>query len=396
MADRGSNHPAPRPAASQGASWRDRDRDGETALRLMAGDGPDAPIPPPPAMRQGHAARAIGPGSSVHAQTFAALDLGTNNCRLLIARPHGEEFVIVDAYSRIVRLGEGLASTGRLADTAMDRAVEALSVCADKLCRRHVTLSRAVATEACRRASNGEEFLRRVREETGILLDVIGAEEEARLAVMGCHQLLTPGDGPALIFDIGGGSTELVLVDDRGAFPQVLAWRSVPWGVVTLTESEPHDSRDASARAAAYAAMRARVRADMAGFCDAAEQHEAPSRKPRLLGTSGTVTTLASVHLGLKSYDRSRVDGLRIGRDDLRGICAQLAGLSLGDRARLDCIGRERADLVVAGCAVLEEILDIWPATSVSVADRGIREGVLRQLMHQPHARRINRKSVRR
>ncbi len=390
MADRGSNYPAPRPAASQGASWRDRVGDGETAASNLAGANRHAPIPPPPAMARGsqRSSHASVSDAAARAQTYAALDLGTNNCRLLIARPQGEEFVIVDAYSRIVRLGEGLAASGRLSDAAMDRAIEALAVCADKLRRRHVTLSRAVATEACRRASNGDAFLSRVRKETGILLDVIGAEEEARLAVMGCHQLLKPGEGPALIFDIGGGSTELVLVDDAGDFPQVLTWRSVPWGVVTLTESEPHDSDDAAARNAGYAAMRARVREAMADFLAAAQSHGAPGKAPRLLGTSGTVTTLASVHLGLRSYDRSRVDGLEIACDELRHICVDLAGMSLEERAQQACIGRERADLVVAGCAVLEEILAIWPAASLSIADRGIREGVLRQLMHQPHARR--------
>ena len=158
--------------------------------------------------------------------TYAALDLGTNNCRLLIARPDAEGFTVIDAFSRIVRLGEGLSQSGRLSEAAMDRAVAALSVCADKLCRRNVSLARSVATEACRRAANGRDFVERVRAETGIVLDIIPPQEEARLAVLGCHKLLEPGDGPALIFDIGGGSTELVLIDHIDGMPKIRSWWS--------------------------------------------------------------------------------------------------------------------------------------------------------------------------
>jgi exopolyphosphatase/guanosine-5'-triphosphate,3'-diphosphate pyrophosphatase len=312
-------------------------------------------------------------------RAYAAIDLGTNNCRLLIAKPAADGFVVVDAFSRVVRLGEGLGQTGRLSDAAMDRAVAALSICADKLRRRHVALARSVATEACRKASNGPDFIERVRRETGIVLDIITAEEEARLAVLGCHILLEPGDGPALIFDIGGGSTELVLVDSSGPVPDILDWMSVPWGVVTLTESESFDPDDAQARDAAYRRMRARVVESFAPFARRLPQLADDDR--RLLGTSGTVTTLASLHLDLPCYNRDAIDGLIVPSESMRAISARLAGLSLQQRRELPCIGKERADLVVAGCAILESILDIWPAVRLGVADRGIREGILRALM---------------
>lgn len=312
-------------------------------------------------------------------RAYAAIDLGTNNCRLLIAKPAADGFVVVDAFSRVVRLGEGLGQSGRLSDAAMDRAVAALSICADKLRRRHVALARSVATEACRKASNGPAFIDRVRRETGIVLDIITAEEEARLAVLGCHILLEPGDGPALIFDIGGGSTELVLVDSSGPVPDILDWMSVPWGVVTLTESERFDHDDPESRAAAYTRMRARV---MDGFAPFARRlPELPDAERRLLGTSGTVTTLASLHLDLPCYNRDAIDGLIVPSESMRAISARLAGMSLNQRRELPCIGKERADLVVAGCAILESILDIWPAMRLGVADRGIREGILRALM---------------
>ena len=309
---------------------------------------------------------------------YGALDLGTNNCRLLIARPSDGGFVVLDAFSRIVRLGEGLSTSGKLTQGAMDRAVEALGVCSDKLRRRHVTLSRSVATEACRRAVNGRDFIARVKDETGIALEIIAPQEEARLAVLGCHKLLEPGDGPALIFDIGGGSTELVLVEQGEQAPRIRAWWSAPWGVVSLTESEGREAIEGKDRIAAYGRMRERVLRSFARFVGMLPDK---LENVRLLGTSGTVTTLASVHLALPSYDRRLVDGLHVPVDDMRRISAMIAEMDLGQRSGLPCIGTERADMVVAGCAILEAILDIWPAETLGIADRGIREGILRSLM---------------
>ena len=332
-----------------------------------------------------HAEQQDGPSQSKpagkrdhHRRTYAAIDLGTNNCRLLIARPTDNGFTVIDAFSRIVRLGEGLSQTGRLSQAAMDRAVAALGVCADKLRRRNVSLSRSVATEACRRASNGEKFADRVRNETGIVLDIIEPAEEARLAVLGCHKLLEPGDGPALIFDIGGGSTELVLVDQSDSGPKIKAWWSAPWGVVSLTESEGKEALEGPDRLKAYLRMRERARRSFANFSTMLPEGRDGIR---LLGTSGTVTTLASVHLALPAYDRRAVDGLHVPIEAMQKISSMIAGMDYDERSSLPCIGNERADLVVAGCAILEAIIEIWPAKNLGVADRGIREGILRSLM---------------
>ncbi len=316
--------------------------------------------------------------SNGHRHTYGALDLGTNNCRLLIARPSDGGFTVIDAFSRIVRLGDGLSATGKLSDCAMDRAVAALSVCADKLRRRNVSLSRSVATEACRRAANGRKFIERVRDETGIALEIIEPAEEARLAMLGCHKLLEPGDGPALIFDIGGGSTELVLLDQVAGAPKIRSWWSAPWGVVSLTESEGCEAINGEDGLKAYKRMRERVRRSFDQFESTLPKDRAGIR---LLGTSGTVTTLASVHLALPSYDRRAVDGLHVPIDSMRSISASIAQMSRKERSALPCIGSDRADLVVAGCAILEAILEIWPAEKLGVADRGIREGILRSLM---------------
>ncbi len=337
-------------------------------------------------------------------QSYAAIDLGTNNCRLLIARPSGENFTVIDAFSRVVRLGEGLAQSGRLSDEAMDRTLAALRVCAEKLKRRNVFLARSVATEACRRAENGPEFIERVRRETGIALDIISAREEARLAVLGCHVLLEDGLGPAMIFDIGGGSTELVLIESTGTVPRILDWQSVPWGVVSLTESCGPEGHTLEDRLERYRHMHTLVSESFSAF----SKRVAPARENagqdgplRLLGTSGTVTTLASLHLELPQYDRRMVDGLIVPAESMREISSRLSSMAVEERREVNCIGRERADLVVAGCAILEAILDLWPAARLGVADRGIREGILRSLIAshghgRGHASRTTSAGVRR
>jgi exopolyphosphatase/guanosine-5'-triphosphate,3'-diphosphate pyrophosphatase len=368
----------------------------ESALSPEAGaaprdenDGVELVSPRQPAVRQPSVRQASrGDGATVRAggprQSYAAIDLGTNNCRLLIARPSGENFTVIDAFSRVVRLGEGLAHSGRLSDEAMERTLAALRVCADKLMRRNVLLARSVATEACRRAENGAEFIERVRQETGIALDIISAREEARLAVLGCHVLLEAGLGPAMIFDIGGGSTELVLIESTGTVPRILDWQSVPWGVVSLSESCGPEGQSEEERLDRYTRMRRLVSDSFADF----EKRITPARKSagkreplRLLGTSGTVTTLASLHLELPQYDRRKVDGLIVPAASMRDISTRLSSMAVEERRELNCIGRERADLVVAGCAILEAILDLWPADRLGVADRGIREGILRSLI---------------
>lgn len=349
----------------------------KSSKRRQSGGGPNEPGARP---RGDNGWKAPVP----YRQSYAAIDLGTNNCRLLIARPSGENFTVIDAFSRVVRLGEGLASSGRLSDTAIDRTLSALKVCADKLKRRNVYLARSVATEACRRAANGAQFIDRVREETGIALDIITAREEARLAVLGCHVLLEPGLGPAMIFDIGGGSTELVLIESTDTVPRILDWHSVPWGVVSLTESCGPEGGTPEERSRRFEMMRGLVSESFAEFAErTAEVRERASHTGplRLLGTSGTVTTLASLHLDLPQYDRRAVDGLIVPADSMRSISASLSSMDMRERQELPCIGRDRADLVVAGCAILEAILDLWPALRLGVADRGIREGILRSLI---------------
>ncbi len=319
-------------------------------------------------------ARPAGRGRFAH--IFAALDLGTNNCRLLVVRPTGTGFRVIDAFSRIVRLGEGLSATGRLSPAAMDRAIDALKVCAAKMRRRGVTRARCVATEACRKAVNCAEFLDRVEDETGITLDIISSAEEARMALAGCATLLDHDHRRALVFDIGGGSTELLWVKLEGGAPELLGWISLPCGVVTMAE------RWAGRADASWDGMVAEVAERLRPFEMTYNiAAEVAQGGVQMLGTSGTVTTVAGVLLDLPYYDRARVDGSWIDFADVDRISARLANSSIAERAAHPCIGPNRADLVVPGCAILSAIQRTWPAGRVRVADRGVREGLLNGMM---------------
>ena len=316
--------------------------------------------------------------------TYAAIDLGTNNCRLLVARPQDEGFRVVDAFSRIVRLGEGVEGNRRLSDAAMDRTIAALKVCADKMRRRKVTRARCVATAACSKAANCDEFLSRVDKEAGLYLETITAEEEAVLAVAGCRPLLEAEASHTLVFDIGGGSTELIWAEndpETGIKP--IAVTSMPYGVVGIAEQ--HGSGEFSPEQ--YEALVQRLIGEFQDF-EAAQNINAKMRPNgtesggvQMIGTSGTVTTLAGVHLGLEKYDRQQVDGLWLSFDIARDASEQLRRMSMEERATHPCIGRGRADLVVAGCAILEAIHRTWPCERLRVADRGVREGLLLSLM---------------
>lgn len=301
---------------------------------------------------------------------LAALDLGTNNCRLLIAAPRGRKFRVLDAFSRIVRLGDGLSRTGCLSDEAMERCIDALKICADKIERRNVTKLRCIATQACRGASNGQQFLDRVRQETGLAFDIISTEEEARLAATGCADLIDPASNACLIFDIGGGSTEVSIIrmdgkktaDGVHRTPDIAAWFSMPLGVVNL--SERYGGREISRDK--YEKIVADIREQVAKMGNPKGFKEVfQSGGGHFLGTSGTVTSLAGVKLNLPRYRRDAVDGLWLSVDDAQTITEKLRAMANDERAAEPCIGAERADLVVCGCAILEALLREWPATRI-------------------------------
>jgi exopolyphosphatase / guanosine-5'-triphosphate,3'-diphosphate pyrophosphatase len=333
---------------------------------------------------------------------FAALDLGTNNCRLLVVAPRSNGFRVIDAFSRIVRLGEGVSQTGRLSEAAMARTIEALKTCSEKIAYRQVSKVRCIATQACRGAENGVEFLHRIKQATGLSFDMISTEEEATLAVRGCHDLIDDSVGAVLVFDIGGGSTELSWVlpakrrrkpwsgprrDERA--PKFITWMSIPYGVVNVSErfggTMTRETYDEVVNEIAD-----KIRAFSGA--DSLKPHF-QSGNAHLLGTSGTVTSLAGLHLKLKQYNRQKVDGIWLSDKTALSISEQLRAMSEEERNNQPCIGRDRADLVVPGCAILEAIMMVWPSARIRVADRGLREGVLASLMEQDRRERAARKA---
>ena len=323
-------------------------------------------------------------GRAHRAPILAVLDLGSNNCRLLIARPAADGgFRVVDSFSRIVRLGEGVARTGRLGDAAIARTLAALEICAERIRRSGATHVRAIVTAAGRGADNSGLLVERAREETGIALEIVSAEEEAELAATGCAPLIGRNFEGALVFDIGGGSTEIIWMrresrDVRDA--RIVHAASVPVGVVTLAEDVAHVAMDS----ASFDAMRARMIARLSHVREEMDRIAPFSRETHhLLGTSGTVTTLAAVAMGLARYSRSRVDASWHACIDILAVVDRLIGLDHAGRAAIGPIGPDRADLVLPGCAIFAAIHALWPCAQLRVADRGLREGMLRKLLEE-------------
>lgn len=347
-----------------------------------------------------HAPRGIN-GKRTHAQNpsrrrwrgpvYAALDLGTNNCRLLVARPLDSSFRVVDGFTRIVRLGEGVSQTGRLGEEAMARTIDALKQCHNKLNHHEPRRMRLIATEACRAAENGEEFLQNVRGEVGIELEIIDRRTEAELAVTGCADLIDPDAKGALMFDIGGGSSELAWLDFRGGRPKnqgkmsaaIRSWQSLPVGVVSVAEKFGGENVTPEI----FEAMVADVTSHLRKFKGREKLRQMIREHPvHLIGTSGTVTTLAGLHLGLERYERSKVDGLWLRNEEVVDTMRVVLNMPYERRMAHACIGRDRADLVLPGCAIFEAIRREWPTDRLRVADRGLREGILISLMDADRA----------
>jgi len=339
---------------------------------------------PSPNRRSPRGSRRAGPAPKV----YAALDLGTNNCRLLLAEAGRDgQPRIIDSYSQIIRLGEGLAATGQLSPAAMERAYAALGKCMDKIRRRKPVRSRFIATQACRAATNGRTFLKEVKSRLGMSLETISPKEEAKFALLGSLDLVDPASDFALVIDIGGGSTELCFIDAKSAAargiegctlrPPILGWASFPVGVVTLSESFSQTGEGWYEKLVAHVA-------GLLSSSDAATRFGPlfSAGRGQLIGNSGTVTSLAAVHLGLDRYVRAAVDGLWLAREEAAGVRRKLLGQSVEERAAEPCIGPDRADLVLAGCAILEAVWTQWPAARLKVGDRGLREGILLSMMY--------------
>ena len=355
-----------------------------------------APRRPQGVDRLPRAVEPSAPGQVDPAQLYAALDLGTNSCRMLIAQPKGNQFHVVDSFSKSVQLGVGLERSGRLSTASMNRTIQALTICERKLSKHNVERMRLVATEACRRAKNGAEFLENVRKRAGLTLDIIAPEEEARLAVISCAPLVSTKTDQLLVVDIGGGSTELVWIDlsevpnfERqkaimrlhagfkqngsadGPSARVVDWISVPLGVATLRDQ----FNDVESDSARFALMSWYFEEQLAEFSP--YESEQAREGFQIIGTSGTVTTVAASHLGLRRYDRNKVDGLRMTSDQIDTVIRSYLDMGPEGRRTDPRIGRDRHALIMSGAAILQALLRVWPTDRLSVADRGLREGLL-------------------
>ncbi|WP_404404867.1 Ppx/GppA phosphatase family protein [Pelagibacterium halotolerans] len=349
-------------------------------------DGADAPKPGGRARPRRTPPKLPASARKRRVPVYAALDLGTNNCRLLIARPTDNGFRVLDGFSRIVRLGEGLSQTGRLSEGAMERTIEALKLCRNKIAQHENIRARIIATEACRSAVNSASFLTRVKREVGMTFEVVDRKTEAQLAVTGCADLIEQDTPGALLFDIGGGSSELAWLDFRGGRPKnqgktaasIRSWQSLPVGVVSIAEK--FGGIDVTPEI--FEAMVGHVSTELRHFRGRDKLREMLKTHPlHFLGTSGTVTTLAGLHLGLERYERSKVDGLWMRAEDVDATMRVLLTMSYERRMANPCIGKERADLVIPGCAIFEAIRREWPCKKIRVADRGLREGILISMM---------------
>jgi exopolyphosphatase / guanosine-5'-triphosphate,3'-diphosphate pyrophosphatase len=361
-----------------------------TPQRPRGGGASQTPVEPETGSRVIESSPPQKPGQGT---LYAALDLGTNSCRMLIAQPKGSQFTVVDSFSKTVQLGVGLEASGRLSRASMGRTVQALRICQKKIERHGVHRMRLVATEACRRARNARDFIRQVRRETGLALEIIPPEEEARLAVISCAPLVNERTEQLLVVDIGGGSTELVWIDLSGVIPEsrpraimslhtgfngqpeggarVVDWISVPLGVATLRD-QFGDVEDDAAR---FALMSWFFEEQLASFSPYNAQQ--PREGFQIIGTSGTVTTVAASYLGLRRYDRTKVDGLQMTSDQIDFVIRDYLALGPEGRRTDPRIGRDRHALIMSGAAILQALMRIWPTDRLSVADRGLREGLL-------------------
>ena len=321
-------------------------------------------------------------------ETYAAIDLGTNNCRLLIVEPQGNSFKVIDSFSRIVRLGDGLESSNKLSADAMQRTIDALRVCATKIRRHRVRWVRCVATEACRKAENGEAFINQIEKTTRLRFEIIGGKDEAELAAIGCGALFDRQFPHAIVFDIGGGSTEITCLSLKKGRYELQDMISLPLGVVRL--SEKYDGENISREI--YAQIRDEAEKMIRAFAEKQTFYDDNFSDVQLIGTSGTVTTLAAIHKGLQKYNRNVVDGTVMKRDEVIAVIQSLMNMSHEERQNNNCIGRERADLVLSGCAVLEAIIRAWPLENLKIADRGIREGILLRLIRKTRRRQKMRR----
>lgn len=305
----------------------------------------------------------------------ATIDLGTNTVRLLVVDlARDGSWRTVDHHQRVTRLGEGLTATGVLGTAPMKRTAEVVAEYVERALTAGARDVRIVATSAVRDAANGRAFAAMVGRATGRRVEVVSGEEEARLTVLGVQHALPSLTGTIVAFDIGGGSTEYI----RASNGAVAGAVSLRLGVVPLTERFPFTG---GVDWHAYALLARHVAERL--------EHEVPvalveSPVDHLVGTAGTVTTLAALDLGLAAYDAGRVQGHRLTRASVDALLERLGALSVAERAALPCLEPGRADLIIPGIAIVAATMDRFRRDTLVVSDWGLREGIVADLATHP------------
>ena len=298
---------------------------------------------------------------------YAAIDLGTNTCLLLVAEWDGQELHPLVREMRVVRLGENLDRTGRISSTALDRATAALTEYRDIITSSGCQEMRCVATSAFRDAPNKDELTERIRNITGLEIEEISGEEEARLVHRAVQEAFPEETGERASVDVGGGSTEIIF-DKQGHLHEV---HSLPLGSVRLTER--HFSHDPPA-AVEVAALRDNISTVL-------EDSGLPTKVASLIGVGGTATTLAAIHLELEDYDPVKVHGRILKQRDLETILERCLALPYEQRVRLPGLHPGRADVIMAGTIILLAIMGHLQDKMIRISDRGIRWGIIAEMI---------------
>ena len=295
---------------------------------------------------------------------FAAIDLGSTNCRLVIVDIIEDKYKIICSFSEILNLGRNLSFSNEFNDEIIEKTIEIFKIISQKLKYYNVLSYRCVATEACRQSINSDELVKRIHERTNIEIEIIPSKEEARLCLKSCLNHNVNLNDFNLVFDIGGGSTEIIIFDSIYSNKD-FDFLSIPIGVINFSEKVSLFKTEK---------VLGQLEKQMMFFSKKKKIHNEPIS---IIGSCGTVTTLCAIHLKLNYYQKSLVDNTLLEIEDLKQTCNFVKRLSSEEKEKHPCIGPQRINLLDNGILILEKILESWPVKRILVSDRGLREGII-------------------
>lgn len=301
---------------------------------------------------------------------FASIDLGTNTVRLLVVTGNSKGFTTLHSNQLITRLGEGLSHSGILKDIAMERTIKAVLDFKREASKYSPFAIWVAATSAVREAKNRNEFIEKIREVTGLELEVIPWEEEARRTLLGVFSGLDGNIKKAIVFDIGGGSTEYILTVDKRLVKSV----GTALGVVHLSEKyirkDPVDDGELIILESVITNKIRNVKSQLHDVL--CTMHDV-----RLIGTAGTVTTIAALDLNLHPYDPAKVNGYVLNIENVKEILKKLKNMTLEERRNIPALESGREDLIIPGAVIVIKTMEIFGFNEMIVSDYGLREGII-------------------